>query len=135
MTEIMFETFNVPSLYIAIQSVLSLYSTGSTTGLVLDSGAGVTHTVPVYEGYALPHAVEKNNYSGDSVDKYLHSLLDEAGMKFSFSAESHIIRDIKEKHAYVCLDYDAEIKSKYPIIQSSRRKTITIVLTLYLTGK
>lgn len=107
MTEIMFETFNVPSLYIAIQSVLSLYSTGSTTGLVLDSGAGVTHTVPVYEGYALPHAVEKNNYSGDSVDKYLHSLLDEAGMKFSFSAESHIIRDIKEKHAYVCLDYDA----------------------------
>jgi len=57
MAEIMFETFNVPSLYIAIQSVLSLYSTGSTTGLVLDSGAGVTHTVPIYEGYALPHAV------------------------------------------------------------------------------
>jgi len=53
----MFETFNVPSLYLAIQSVLSLYSTGSTTGLVLDSGAGVTHTVPIYEGYALPHAV------------------------------------------------------------------------------
>jgi len=53
----MFETFNVPSLYLAIQAVLALYSSGRTTGLVLDSGAGVTHTVPIYEGYALPHAV------------------------------------------------------------------------------
>jgi len=57
MTEIMFETFNVPSLYVACQAVLSLYSTGRTTGLVLDSGEGVTSTVPIYEGYALPHAI------------------------------------------------------------------------------
>lgn len=57
MTEIMFETFNVPSLYIAMQAVLSLYSSGKTTGIVLDSGDGVTNTVPVYEGYALPHAI------------------------------------------------------------------------------
>ena len=64
MTEIMFETFNVPSLYIACQAVLSLYSTGRTTGLVLDSGDGVTSTVPIYEGYALPHAIERNNFAG-----------------------------------------------------------------------
>lgn len=57
MTEIMFDTFNVPSIFISIQSVLSLYSSGSTTGVVIDSGAGVTNTVPIYEGYALPHAI------------------------------------------------------------------------------
>jgi actin len=71
---------------LAIQAVLALYSSGRTTGLVLDSGAGVTHTVPIYEGYALPHAVERNNFAGDAINKYLHSLLDEAGIKFSYSA-------------------------------------------------
>lgn len=83
----MFETFNVPSLYLAIQSVLALYSSGRTTGLVLDSGGGVTHTVPIYEGYALPHAVERNKFAGDSINKYFHGLLDEAGIKFSYAAE------------------------------------------------
>ena len=85
MTEIMFETFNVPSLYIACQAVLALYSTGRTTGLVLDSGDGVTTTVPIYEGYALPHAIERNNFAGLEVTQYLHKLLNEIGMKFSFS--------------------------------------------------
>ncbi len=64
MTEIMFETFNVPSLFTSYQAVLALYSTGRTTGIVLDSGDGVTNTVPVYEGYALPHAIERNDFAG-----------------------------------------------------------------------
>ena len=59
MTQIMFETFQVAGLYVAIQAVLSLYANGRTTGLVVDSGDGVTHTVPVYEGFSIPHAVKK----------------------------------------------------------------------------
>jgi len=57
MTQIMFEVFNVPALYVSVQSVLALYASGRTSGVVLDSGDGVSHTVPIFEGYAIPHAV------------------------------------------------------------------------------
>jgi actin len=57
MTQIMFEVFNVPCLYVSVQAVLALYSNGRTSGVVCDSGDGVSHTVPIYEGYAIPHAI------------------------------------------------------------------------------
>lgn len=84
----MFETFTVPSFYLAIQAVLSLYSSGKTTGLVLDAGDGVTHTVPIYEGYALPHAIERNDLAGRDLTEYLKKLLNEEGSSLTSSAET-----------------------------------------------
>ena len=116
MTEIMFEKFEVPAYYLAIQAVLSLYSSGRTTGLVLDAGDGVTHTVPIYEGYALPHAIERNDLAGRDLTEHLRKLLNEVGLNFSSSAESETIRDIKEKLCYVALDYEAEVAGKLCVI-------------------
>eukprot|EP01048_Picozoa_sp_COSAG05_P000074 COSAG05_NODE_2_length_63105_cov_159.292956_17_plen_387_part_00 len=117
--EMFFETFNVPAMYVSMQAVLSLYASGKTTGVVLDCGDGVTHAVPVFEGFALPHAITRSDVAGREVTEYFQLLLRRGGYNFTTTAEKEVVREVKEMKCYVAKnvmrekDTRARTKTKY----------------------
>ncbi|KAK3112469.1 centractin- actin- protein of the dynactin complex [Teratosphaeriaceae sp. CCFEE 6253] len=108
--QILFETFNVPALYTSIQAVLSLYASGRTTGVVLDAGDGVSHAVPVYEGFAITNSIRRIDVAGRDVTEHLQTLLRKSGNVFHTSAEKEIVKQIKEKTTYIVLNPKKEEK-------------------------
>ncbi|KAI4153139.1 MAG: hypothetical protein L6R39_001662 [Caloplaca ligustica] len=102
--QLLFETFNVPAIYTSIQAVLSLYASGRTTGVVLDAGDGVSHAVPVYEGFAMPNSIRRIDVAGRDVTEHMQLLFRKSGFVFHTSAEKEVVRAIKEKTCYVAPD-------------------------------
>jgi actin, other eukaryote len=109
MIDIAFNTFGVKGFYVGIQAVLAMFSTGRTTGLVVDSGDGVTHTVPIYETYSVPHAVKKIMLAGRDISKALETILTERGWNFETTAQFQIVRELKEKMCFVSMDYKKDM--------------------------
>ena len=109
MTQVMFETFNVPAFYVLVQAVLSLFASGRTTGVVLDSGDGVSHVVPVYEGFTVPHAIQRLDLAGSNLTDVLAKQLGERGYSFRTTTEPEVVMDIKEKLCYVAYDFGEEL--------------------------
>jgi len=122
MAEIMFEKFTTPAMYVAMQAVLSLYSAaGHTTGIVIDSGDEVSHTVPVYEGHALHHAILRFDLAGRGLTNYLMKILNERGYySFTSTVERELVCDIKEKLCRVAIDF--ELESRVVSMNSSKKK-------------
>eukprot|EP01084_Bolivina_argentea_P218318 370503_1 len=119
MTEIMFETFNVPNFYVCITAVLALYASGRTKGVVLNSGYDVTHSVPI-DDYCLPNAVTKLNLAGRHITEHLSKqLLFKLGSSYlqANKIKHETIRDIKEKICHIALncEEELELEQKYEL--------------------
>ena len=109
MIQIMFETFNMPALYIAIRPMLSLYSCDLLTGLALYSGDGVSHAVPIYEGHSLPHAIVSPKFGGQHLTEYLQRLFVERdGHPATAEVKPETFLEQKMNDCYVALDYQQE---------------------------
>ena len=106
--QIVFETLNCPATYFSLQGVLSVYAAGRCDAIVLDIGEGLTHTLPVVQGYVFSDAIKRKEIAGCDLTGYLMKLLTQGGLSFTTSAEREIARDMKEKLCYVADDFDKE---------------------------
>ena len=110
MLEVMFEKYGFGHAQLETQAILTLYGQGRMTGLVLDSGDGVTHIVCVYQGYVLPHLTRRLDVAGRHITRYLVKLLLGRGYAFNRTSDFQTVAEIKEKLCYVALDPRKELR-------------------------
>ena len=110
MCNVMFEKYNFGGVYVAIQAVLALYAQGLSSGVVVDSGDGVTHIVPVYESVVLNHQTRRLDVAGRDVTRNLINLLLRRGYAFNRTADFDTVRQIKEQLCYASYDLDFDTK-------------------------
>jgi len=108
MVKVMFEKYGFQGVYIGIQAVLVLYAQGLLTGVVVDSGDGVTHIIPVFDGFALPHLTKRLDVAGRDITRHLIKLLLLRGYAFNRTADFDTVRQLKEKLCYVGYDLNME---------------------------
>uniref|UniRef100_L2FEM0 Essential component of the arp2 3 complex n=1 Tax=Colletotrichum fructicola (strain Nara gc5) TaxID=1213859 RepID=L2FEM0_COLFN len=107
MCEVMFDRYGFGGVYVAIQAVLALYAQGLSSGVVVDSGDGVTHIVPVYESVVLNHLTRRLDVAGRDVTRNLIALLLRRGYALNRTADFETVRQIKEKLCYVSERFEA----------------------------
>jgi len=130
--EVMFETFNVPGLYIAVQAVLALAASWTSkqvtqktlTGTVIDSGDGVTHVIPVAEGYVIGSSIKHIPLAGRTISQFIQQLHRERGENIPPAQQLDIAKRIKELYSYVCPDLVKEF-TKYDTERDQWFKTFT----------
>eukprot|EP00246_Nothoceros_aenigmaticus_P008137 TRINITY_DN22639_c0_g1_i1.p1 TRINITY_DN22639_c0_g1~~TRINITY_DN22639_c0_g1_i1.p1 ORF type:complete len:384 (-),score=62.39 TRINITY_DN22639_c0_g1_i1:242-1393(-) len=110
MVQTMFEKYSFSAVFVQIQAVLTLYAQGLLTGLVVDSGDGVTHVVPVIDGFSFPHLTKRMNIAGRQITAYLLDLLLRRGYALNRTADFESVREIKEQLCYMSIDYKRETK-------------------------
>ncbi|XP_062977643.1 actin-3-like [Elgaria multicarinata webbii] len=110
MAELLFENFEVPAMFVAHQSLLSVYSYGRTSGLVIGSGYGTSYTAPVQDGYILPHATYRLDIAGKALTDYLAKLMGESGNPFQ-NEEMEVVCQIKERCCYISEEYELELNA------------------------
>lgn len=131
MCQVMFEQFNVPCVYVSIQAVLALYASGRTTGVVVDSGDGVSHVVPVYEGFALPSSIKRMDVAGRDITTQLsYNIRRMSGVALQSSSEMEIVRLIKEQCCFISKDLEKDEKA-YGALYARKTKTKNELFTTY----
>jgi actin len=124
MIQIMFETVSIPSFYVGVQPMLAIYISSRTSGIVLESDERVTDTVVIYEGDLVPSRTVKWNLARSDVNSWLQKLRCERGYNFTTFQHREVVRDIKQRLAYVALDFDAEMQRAATTSEINRTYTL-----------